>query len=53
VEKRKYPRDTFDTALAIFHFTNNKNEKEYDLKYSVKVTDMDKIKKVFIDIILY
>ena len=37
--------DTLDTALATFQSTNNKNEKN-DLKYSVKVTDTDKIKEV-------
>ncbi len=34
-----------DTALATFQSLNNKNEKD-DLKYSVKVTDTDKIKEV-------
>jgi hypothetical protein len=37
--------DTLDTALATFQSTNNKNEKNA-LKYSVKVTDTDKIKEV-------
>ena len=42
--------DTLDTALATFQSTSNNNknkddEKE-DLKYSVKVTDTDKIKEV-------
>ena len=41
--------DTLDTALATFQSTNNNknkdNEKD-DLKYSVKVTDTDKIKEV-------
>ncbi|HET9805733.1 MAG TPA: CHRD domain-containing protein [Nitrososphaeraceae archaeon] len=41
--------DIVDTALATFQSTNNKDEKD-DLKYSVKVTDMDKIKEVHIDI---
>lgn len=36
--------DTLDTALATFQ-SNNNNEKD-DLKYSVKVTDTDKIKEV-------
>ena len=38
--------DTLDTALATFQ---SREEKE-DLKYSVKVTDTDKIKEVHIDI---
>ena len=38
--------DTLDTALAIFQ-SRNDNE---NLKYSVKVTDIDKIKEVHIDI---
>ena len=38
--------DTLDTALATFQ-SRNDNE---DLKYSVKVTDIDKIKEVPIDI---
>ena len=38
--------DTLDTALATFQ-SRNDNE---DLKYSVKVTDIDKIKEVLIDI---
>ncbi|HET7644614.1 MAG TPA: CHRD domain-containing protein [Nitrososphaeraceae archaeon] len=44
--------NTWDTALATFQSTaiNNNNrddyEKDYDLKYSVKVTDTDKIKEV-------
>ena len=42
--------DTLDTALAIFHSTNKKDKKDYGLKYSVKVTDMDKIKLVQIDL---
>ena len=41
--------DTLDTALATFQSINNNknkdNEKD-DLKYSVKVTDTDKIKEV-------
>lgn len=36
--------DTLDTALATFQSTNNNNKD--DLKYSVKVTDTDKIKEV-------
>jgi hypothetical protein len=36
--------DTLDTALATFQSTNNSNKD--DLKYSVKVTDTDKIKEV-------
>ncbi|HJT83281.1 MAG TPA: CHRD domain-containing protein, partial [Nitrososphaeraceae archaeon] len=42
--------DTLDTALAIFQSTNKKDKKDYDLKYSVNVIDMDKIKEVQIDI---
>ena len=38
--------DTLDKALAIFQ-SRNDNE---NLKYSVKVTDIDKIKEVHIDI---
>ena len=41
--------DTLDTALATFQSTNNnknKDDKKDDLKYSVKVTDTDKIKEV-------
>ena len=38
--------DTLDTALAIFQ-SRNDNE---NLEYSVKVTDIDKIKEVHIDI---
>jgi hypothetical protein len=38
--------DTLDTALATFQ---SRNDSE-DLKYSVKVTDIDKIKEVHIDI---
>ena len=37
--------DTLDTALATFQSTNNNDEKDV-LKYSVKVTDTDKIKEV-------
>ncbi|HEY6659282.1 MAG TPA: CHRD domain-containing protein [Nitrososphaeraceae archaeon] len=37
--------DTLDTALATFQLRND-NE---DLKYSVKVTDINKIKEVHID----
>ena len=42
--------DTLDTALATFQFNNNKDDddKKEDLKYSVKVTDTDKIKEVHI-----
>ena len=36
--------DTLDTALATFQSTSNSNKD--DLKYSVKVTDTDKIKEV-------
>lgn len=38
--------DTLDKALAIFQ-SRNDNE---NLKYSVKVTDIDKIKEIHIDI---
>jgi len=43
--------DTLDTALATFQSTtnnnnNNKDDEIDDLKYSVKVTDTDKIKEV-------
>jgi hypothetical protein len=39
--------DTLDTALATFQSNNNSKEEEKDdLKYSVKVTDTDKIKEV-------
>jgi hypothetical protein len=39
--------DTLDTALATFQSTkNNKDDEKDDLKYSVKVTDTDKIKEV-------
>ncbi|HJU58960.1 MAG TPA: CHRD domain-containing protein [Nitrososphaeraceae archaeon] len=43
--------DTLDTALATFQSTSNNNNKNKDdekddLKYSVKVTDTDKIKEV-------
>jgi hypothetical protein len=43
--------DTLDTALATFQFNNNKDDnddKKENLKYSVKVTDTDKIKEVHI-----
>ena len=40
--------DTLDTALATFQSKDDNNKK--DLKYSVKVTDTDKIKEVRIDI---
>ena len=44
--------DTLDTALATFQFNNNNkdgdDDKKEDLKYSVKVTDTDKIKEVHI-----
>ena len=42
--------DTLDTALAIFQSTNKEDGKDYDLKYAVKVTDMEKIKEIQIDI---
>ena len=42
--------DTLDTALAIFQSTNMEDGKDYDLKYAVKVTDMEKIKEIQIDI---
>ncbi len=38
--------DTLDTALATFQSPNNKDDEKDDLKYSVKVTDTDKIKEV-------
>ena len=43
--------NTWDTALATFQSTidnikKDNNENDYDLKYSVKVTDINKIKKV-------
>ncbi|MGI0051188.1 MAG: hypothetical protein ACRD8K_05570, partial [Nitrososphaeraceae archaeon] len=38
--------DTLDTALATFQSTEDKE----NLKYSVKVTDTDKIKEVRIDV---
>ena len=40
--------DTLDTALATFQSTttNNKDDEIDDLKYSIKVTDTDKIKEV-------
>ena len=44
--------DTLDTALATFQ-SNKKdddNKEKNDLKFSVKVTDIDKIKEVHIDI---
>ncbi len=41
--------EILDTGLATFQSINNKDE-EYDLKYSVKVTAMDKIKEVYIEI---
>ena len=41
--------DTFDTALATFQYnTTATTNKKDDLKYSVKVTDTDKIKEVHI-----
>ena len=44
--------ETLDTALATFQFNNNNkddnDDKKEDLKYSVKVTDTDKIKEVHI-----
>ena len=39
--------DTLDTALATFQSKDDNNK---DLKYSIKVTDTDKIKEVRIDI---
>jgi CHRD domain-containing protein len=45
--------DTLDTALATFQSTNknkNKDNEKDDIKYSVKVTDTDKIKQVDIQI---
>ena len=45
---------TLDTALATFQSNNknadDKNEKDEELKYSVKITDMEKVKKVSIDV---
>lgn len=45
---------TLDTALATFQFNkknaNDKTEKDEELKYSVKITDMEKVKKVSIDV---
>lgn len=43
--------DTLDTALATFQSNTNNNKKDdeqNDIKYSVKVTDTDKIKEVHI-----
>jgi hypothetical protein len=43
--------DTLDTALATFQsntHNNNKDDEQNDIKYSVKVTDTDKIKEVHI-----
>jgi hypothetical protein len=40
--------DTLDTALATFQSNKNDGNKE-DLKFSVKTTDMSKIKEVHID----
>lgn len=46
---REVPRvQTVDTALATFQ--SNSNDNDQDLKYSVKTTDMDKIKEVSIDL---
>ncbi len=45
--------DTLDTALATFQSTNknkNKDNEKDDIKYSIKVTDTDKIKEVDIQI---
>ena len=45
--------DTLDTALATFQSIDNNNNKDNekdDIKYSVKVTDADKIKQVDIQI---
>ena len=50
---REVPRVyTLDTALATFQSCNknNGNYDDQDLKYSVKTTDMEKIKEVSIDI---
>jgi hypothetical protein len=47
--KEEVPKvDTLDTALATFQSTttNNNDDEIDDLKYSIKVTDTDKIKEV-------
>jgi len=48
--KEEIPKiDTLDTALATFQYINNNKNKDNvkdDIKYSVKVTDIDKIKEV-------
>ena len=48
--KEEIPKiDTLDTALATFQYINNNKNKDNvkdDIKYSVKVTDTDKIKEV-------
>ncbi|HEX5186359.1 MAG TPA: CHRD domain-containing protein, partial [Nitrososphaeraceae archaeon] len=41
-------QDILDTALATFQSTNNRDDKNNNLKYSVKVTDTDKIKEIHI-----
>ena len=41
-------QDILDTALAIFQSTSNRDDKNNNLKYSVKVTDTDKIKEIHI-----
>ena len=45
---------TLDTALATFRSNdkndNNKSVQDNELTYSVKITDMDKVKKVSIDV---
>jgi hypothetical protein len=44
---------TLDTALATFQSNDDDNSdsnKKDDLKYSVKITDMDRVKKVSIDV---
>jgi CHRD domain len=41
-------QDILDTALATFQSTSNRDDKNNNLKYSVKVTDTDKIKEIHI-----
>jgi hypothetical protein len=41
-------QDILDTGLAIFHSTKKRADKNNNLKYSVKVTDTDKIKEIHI-----
>jgi hypothetical protein len=41
-------QDILDTGLATFQSTNNRDDKNNNLKYSVKVTDTDKIKEIHI-----